>query len=138
MQADDSMQVYIGSGTSVRAVWDSSMEPWLASLVTVAVSRHGSVALVGSKWICYVNLGKVYLTDNRNFNTDFVIETFLAARRFHQRESTLLLMLASTMMEVFSTHGPLAVQMIAYMSGGLMRLLGTWSSPQTPKEAMHL
>ncbi|KAF1846866.1 kinase-like protein [Cucurbitaria berberidis CBS 394.84] len=51
--------VYMGSGVIERAKWDSTQHSWLAALVAVAVSKHGSVAFVGTKNICYVNLADI-------------------------------------------------------------------------------
>jgi hypothetical protein len=48
----------------VCAAWDSKMKQWLASLVTIAISHYGSVALVSTKVICYVNLRSAVRTLN--------------------------------------------------------------------------
>lgn len=50
------MQVLIGGVDRDYEVWDSTMKQWLASLISVAISYHGSVALVSAKVICYFNL----------------------------------------------------------------------------------
>lgn len=55
IQADNSMQVCIGGVAGVSMAWDSTTNQRLASLVTTAISPYGSVALVSTKVICYVN-----------------------------------------------------------------------------------
>ena len=55
IQADNSMQVCIGGVARVSMAWDSTTRQPLASLVTTAISPYGSVALVSTKVICYVN-----------------------------------------------------------------------------------
>ena len=64
IQTDYLMQVCIGGTAGVRAAWDSTMKQWIASLVTVTISNYGSVALVSTKAICYVNLRSVVRTLN--------------------------------------------------------------------------
>jgi hypothetical protein len=56
IETNDLIQVCIGGAAGVRVVWDSIMNQPLASLVTVAISRYGSVALVSTKVICYVHM----------------------------------------------------------------------------------
>jgi hypothetical protein len=48
----------------VCVAWDSTTKQRLASLVTVAISHYGSVALVSTKVICYVNLRSAVRTLN--------------------------------------------------------------------------
>lgn len=64
IETDDFIQVWIGGAAGVLVAWNSTIEQRLASLVTVAMSRYGSVALVSTKIICYVNLGSVACTLN--------------------------------------------------------------------------
>ncbi|CAO2655109.1 Nn.00g101730.m01.CDS01 [Neocucurbitaria sp. VM-36] len=51
--------VFMAGVSTERAKWESTQHAWLASLITVAISKHGSVAFVGTKQIYYVNLADI-------------------------------------------------------------------------------